>query len=306
MRPTFRNSCCPAVFLLFLISAPAEAKVKVVATLPVLKDFVEAVGKERVEVRSLISGLESEHTYTPRPSDLATVAEARMLVKIGLGLEIWVDGLVKNAGNSTLLVITTSDGVPLLRDQAGEEHRERRRFKERHSMGNPHIWLDPENAKIMIRHITAGLIKVDPENRAAYLKNQSDFFEQIDSLERTLKRRVSLLPDRRIITHHPAWPYFARRFGFVIVGNIQAQVGSEPSARRLSQLIDRIRREKIRVVVSEPQLSPRIPDTLRRETGVKVVLLSPLPGAIPGTESYLKLISYSVGVLANALEKDRT
>ncbi|HXN07873.1 MAG TPA: metal ABC transporter substrate-binding protein, partial [Nitrospiria bacterium] len=106
-----------------------------------------------------------------------------------------------------------------------------------------------------------------------------------------------------IITQHPAWPYFARRFGFRIAGNIVTQVGTEPSARQLENLIKKIRKENIRAIVSEPQLSDKIPKMLSDETGIPRVILSPLPGNLPGTETYLKLTEYNVRQLIEALKK---
>lgn len=295
--------------LLFATGLHAEDKIPIVVTLPVLKDFTERIGGSRFAVKSLITGMESEHTYTPKPSDLLAVKEAKLLVKIGLGLEIWVNALIKNADRPDLRIVTTSDGVGLIRDHAERPERERRdktidpqhTFKEQHTMGNPHIWLDPENVKIMIRHITDELIRLDPSHRGEYMNNQSRYIMELESLEAELKKKVNRLPNRNIVTHHPAWPYYARRFGFVIKGDILTQVGAEPSAKHLGQLIKLIKREKVKVIVSEPQLNPKVPETLSRETGAKVVVLSPLTGALPGTESYVDLIRYNTETLIKAL-----
>ncbi len=283
--------------------------IPIVATLPVLKDFTERIGGEHVRVNSLITGMESEHTYTPKPSDVTAIRQARLLVKIGLGLEVWVNTLIENADRPDLIIVTTSDGVPLIRDPSesaehpigkGEIDR-KHAFKERHTMGNPHIWLDPENVKIMIRHITEGLIKVDPAHKDDFLHNQSRYIMELESLEKELKKKIDPLKNRAIITHHPAWPYFARRFGFVIKGDILTQVGSEPSAKHLGNLIKQIKKEKVKVIVSEPQLNDKIPKMLAEETGAKIVILSPLPGALPGTASYLDLIRYNAETLISAL-----
>ncbi len=296
--------------LLFLPTGlHAGEKIPIVVTLPVLKDFTEQIGGAYVEVKSLITGLESEHTYTPKPSDLLAIKKAKMLVKIGLGLEIWVNTLIKNADRPDLKIVTTSDGVGLIRDHSERhepEHREetidkQHAFKEQHTMGNPHIWLDPENVKIMIRHITEGLIKIDPAHRGDYLHNQSRYIRELEALEAELKKKVSRLANRNIVTHHPAWPYYARRFGFAIKGDILTQVGTEPSAKHMGELIKLIDKEKVKVIVSEPQLNPKIPQTLSQETGAKVVVLSPLPGAIPGTETYLDLIRHNTETLISAL-----
>ena len=307
----------PALLLLgslFLLPAAlrAEEKIPVVVTLPVLKNFVEQIGGPYVEVKSLITGLESEHTYTPKPSDILAIEKAQLLVKIGLGLEVWVNNLIKNADRSDLKIITTSDGVGLIRDHSEQaeqaEHGQgdemidpQHAFKELHTMGNPHIWLDPENAKIMVRHITEGLISINPAHKDEYMQNQSRYIMKLESLETELKRKVDRLQNRNIITHHPAWPYYARRFGFVIKGDIMTQVGSEPSAKHIGDLINLIKREKVKVIVSEPQLNPKIPQTLAQETEATVVVLSPLPGAVPGTETYLDLIRYNTETLIKAL-----
>ena len=289
--------------------------VPVVATLPVLADFVRAIGGEHVRVKSLISGLESEHTYTPKPSDIQAVREAAVLVKVGLGLEVWVNGLIRNAENPRLIVVDTSRGIPLMRGEDPHGHA-REATIERHARedrgdlpsaeehragGNPHVWLDPENAQAMIRQITDGLVRADPARRKIYLANQAAYLKQLDDLQRAIVELFKNVPNRKIVTHHPAWPYFARRFNLQIRGDIFTQIGSEPSAKRVAGLVRTIKKEGIRVIVSEPQLSPKIPEAIAQETGATVVVLTPLPGALPGTDDYLSMMRYNAATLAAAL-----
>jgi len=277
-------------------NASSPQKIKVVTTLTILEDFVRNIGGDRVEVRSLLSGLESEHTYSPKPSDIITVKEAQVLVEIGLGLEVWVASLVRNASNSKLVVVTTSNGIPLLRNEEVDTH-----GHDSH-MGNPHIWLDPERAKSMIRHITDTLSKIDPEGRKYYLSNQSEYYKKIDLMRKDIERKLKPVQNRRIITHHPAWPYFAQRFNLQIVDNIQIQVGTEPSARHIADLIRKIKAENIKALVSEPQLNPKVPKAIADETKVKIVTLTPIPGGLPGTETYIEMMKYNAGLLAEALK----
>ena len=291
----FRVALSAFTFLL-LSSFPCFSEpLPVVVTLPVLKDFTEQIGRGHVTVKSLITGLESEHTYTPKPSDMIAIKKARLLVRIGLGLEVWVKALIRNADRPDLAIVTTSDAIPLIQDAHSDGH-------PHGTKGNPHIWLDPENAKIMIRHITEGLIRLDPAHQEDYLRNQLNYVAQLDQLTLDLVSKVAALPNRGIITHHPAWPYFARRFGFVIEGNLLTQVGSEPSAKWIGALIQKIRDKRIKAIVSEPQLSSKIPKTLAEETGARIVILSPLTGAIPGTDSYMALIRYNTEALITALK----
>ncbi len=279
-------------------SAIQHEPMNVVVTIPVLKDLVEQVGGPHVRVASLLNGYENEHTYSPKPSDLIAVRKARLLFEVGIGLEVWVASLVKNAGSPSLSVVTTSKGIALIND--GHEHEGEPEGGSAH--GNPHVWMDPENAATMLRHITEALIEADPDHVQVYRDNQAAYLKQLDNLRHDLTSRVGTLKDRRFIAHHPAWPYFARRFGFQIAGTIQLQSGSEPSARQLQSLVDSIKREKIRVVVSEIQLSQKLPDLLARETGSRVVVLTTLPGGLPRTETYLDMLRYNVLQLANALE----
>jgi len=280
-------------------ASPPEP-LNIVVTIPVLKDLTEQVGGPHVRVTSLLSGYENEHTYSPKPSDLVAVRKARLLFEVGIGLEVWVSSLVKNAGSASLRVVTTSKGIALLRDRPN--HDGAAHAAEEEDRGNPHVWMDPENATTMMRHITEALIQIDPAHATEYRTNQASYLRKLDQLQGDLRNRITRLADRRFIAHHPAWPYFARRFGFQIVGTIQPQSGSEPSALQLHALIVKINKERIKVVVSEIQLSQKIPELLAKETGARVVVLTTLPGGLPHTETYLDMLRYNVLQLANALD----
>jgi zinc/manganese transport system substrate-binding protein len=282
------------------MSATLPEPVNVVVTIPVLRDLAEQVGGQHVRVTSLLKGYENEHTYSPKPSDLIAVRKAQLLFEVGIGLEVWVANLVKNAGSASLIVVTTSKGIALMHD--GHGHDGDSTVGEKHGQGNPHVWMDPENAVTMMRHITEALIQVDPEHAQQYRQNQALYLNRLDQLRTELSDRVRRLSDTRFVAHHPAWPYFARRFGFQIVGTIQAQSGSEPSAVQLQKLIAMIKKQQIKAVVSEIQLSQKLPELLAKETGARVVVLTTLPGGLPRTETYLDMLRYNVLQLANALE----
>jgi ABC-type Zn uptake system ZnuABC Zn-binding protein ZnuA len=154
----------------------------------------------------------------------------------------------------------------------------------------------------MMRHVSEALIRADPSHAEDFRRNQAAYLKRLDQLRSDLTDRLRHLSDRRFIAHHPAWPYFARRFGFEIVGTIQVQSASEPSAIHIQKLITTIKKEKVKAVVSEIQLSQRLPELLARETGARVVVLTTLPGGLPRTDTYLDMLRYNVVQLANALE----
>jgi ABC-type Zn uptake system ZnuABC Zn-binding protein ZnuA len=286
--------------------AVAASPLQVVVTLPVLKDWAQQIGGSHVAVTSLLTGYESEHTYSPKPSDLTAVRKAQVLIQVGAGLEVWVSTLVKNAGNSRLMTITTADGIELIEDQdeaAGNPVAGLTGQSHAHAHGNPHVWLDPDGASAMVRRIAEAFIKADPVHRSDYESRTAGYLSQLDQMSDGLRRRLETVPDRRIVVHHPAWPYFARYFGLVITGTLVTQPGAEPSARRIQALIDRIKQGGIKVIVSEAQLNQKLPQMLARETGARLVQLTTLPGAVPGTETYLDMLRYNVLQLADALEQ---
>jgi ABC-type Zn uptake system ZnuABC Zn-binding protein ZnuA len=292
-------------------SAPQKStgRLRVVTTIGVLADWAREVGGDRVEVTSLLTGSESPHTYEIRPADVKTIADARILFRVGLGLEEWLDPAVANAGNKKLVVVDASAGITdVIMDtehQAKAEARGQRleaRTPESESPapfrgGNPHIWLDPELAKIGIANLVKALVKLDPKGESMYRRREAGFREQLDSLMTAINRQVATLPDKRFVSYHDAWPYFARRFGFTIVATVEPIPGQEPSAKELARLVDLIRRERIKVITTEPQLPSSLPEMLARETGAKLVSLNPLEYE----GGYIAVLGTSTNALLSAL-----
>ncbi|MEW6486994.1 MAG: metal ABC transporter substrate-binding protein [Thermodesulfobacteriota bacterium] len=293
--------------LLVPASALASNAVRVVTTLPDLADWVRQIGGSQVDVRSLLQGFEDPHTYEPRVGDVKALAGARVLVKVGLGLEEWLDGLLENARNSELLVVEASRGVKVLGDEeAGHEdekdHGHRRGHDHGHPQGNPHVWLDPANAALMCRNIARALEVADPVAQDAYQKGLSAYLLRLEAALAGFREEVQTLEDRRFLSYHASWPYFARSLGLEEVGAVTRVPGQEPSAKALASLISRIREEQIRVLVTEPQLSSKIPDLLAQETGIRVVTLSTLLGTGPAPD-YLGLFETNARTLIQALQE---
>ncbi|HJR77129.1 MAG TPA: metal ABC transporter substrate-binding protein, partial [Nitrospiraceae bacterium] len=284
------------------VSAIETSPLHVVVTLPVLKDWAQEVGGPHVAVTSLMTGYENEHTYSPKPSDLMAVRKAQVLIQIGAGLEVWVSPLLKNAGNAHLLTVTASEGIDLIEDQdAGAGKPASGPGTHSHAHGNPHVWLDPDGASTMVRRITEAFATADPAHRSDYEAKSAAYLSRLEQTSAALRLRLQSASDRRMVVHHPAWPYFARYFGLIIAGTLVMQPGAEPSARRIQAIVDTIRQSGIKVIVSEAQLNQKLPQMLARETGARVVRLTTLPGAVPGTETYIDMLRYNVLQLAEAL-----
>jgi manganese/iron transport system substrate-binding protein len=269
-------------------SAPQKSngRLRVVTTIGILADWARQVGGDRVEVTSLLSGNESPHTYEIKPADVKTVADARVLFRVGLGMEEWLDPAVDNSGNKKLIMVDVAAGATgIIAGDAEDKY------------GNPHIWLDPEYAKAGIENLVRELVKLDPKGESLYRRREAAYFVRLDSLSQAIGAQVATLQDRRFIAFHDAWPYFCRRFGFQVVATVEPIPGQEPSAKELARLVDLIRRERIKVITTEPQLSSALPDMLAKETGVKVVTLNPLESG----GGYIAALGASAKALADAL-----
>jgi len=264
----------------------SNGRLRVVTTIGVLADWARQVGGDRVEVTSLLTGNESPHTYEAKPQDAALLARADVLFRVGLGLEDWLDPVIENSGNKKLVVVDAAAGVT---DVIQGDERDR--------TGNPHIWLDPELAKTGIANLVKELVKLDPKGESLYRRREAGFREQLDSLMTAIHRQVATLPDKRFVSFHEAWPYFARRFGLTIVATVEPIPGQEPSARELARLVDLIRRERIKVITTEPQLPSSLPEMLAKETGAKLVSLNPLEYE----GGYIAVLGTSTNALLNAL-----
>ncbi|MEO0080374.1 MAG: metal ABC transporter substrate-binding protein [candidate division WOR-3 bacterium] len=270
------------------------AEVRVVVTIPDLADWVKNVGGERVKVTSLLTGSEDPHNFEPRPADALAIAQAQILVRVGLGLDDWLGGIIENARNPKLVVLTIGDEIDVI-----QEHHEFPGHS--HPEGNPHIWLDPEIARAAVGLIAGALSKVDTAGQRFYEQQAQNYSFRLDSATRVLQEVVARLPNRKIVTVHESWPYFCRRFGFEAVAALEPLPGQEPSAREMVELSAGMKAESVRVIVVEPQHNRDVADALARETGGQVVVLSSVTGGLKGTESYLQLLDYNVRTLAQAL-----
>jgi manganese/iron transport system substrate-binding protein len=263
-----------------------RGRFRVVTTIGVLADWARQVGGDRVEVTSLLSGNESPHTYEIKPADVKALADARILFRVGLGLEDWLDAAIENSGNKKLAVVDVAGGATgIIAGDAEDKY------------GNPHIWLDPAYAKAGIENLVKELVKLDPKGESLYRTREAAYFLRLDSLSQAIAAQVESLQDRRFVSFHDAWPYFARRFGLDIVATVEPIPGQEPSAKELARLVDLVRREHIKVITTEPQLPSALPDMLARETGATVVSLDPL-----ATEGgYIAALGANAGAIVAAL-----
>jgi len=248
--------------------ATTNDRVGVVVTILPQAEFVENVGGEKIWVTVMVPPGASPHTYEPKPAQMTALAKAEMYAKVGSGVEfeiVWMDKLL--ATNPDMLVVDCSRGIELQEMVAEDEH-------EHSERGDPHIWMSPANARIMVRNICAGLIGVDPENRSYYVQNRDAYLRQLAEIDREMRDSLAGVENRRFMVYHPAFGYFASEYDLAMI-TIERE-GKEPTAASLAHLIEQAKAHDIRVIFAEPQFDPKSAEVVAKAIGGRVVLIDPL------------------------------
>jgi ABC-type Zn uptake system ZnuABC Zn-binding protein ZnuA len=287
----------PSFFILVLLvsSAPAE-KITLGASIPAIGDLVEQVGGDRVDVKVLLPPGASPHVFEPTIGKAKEIAKAKLFFVVGAGLDFWAERLAKGV-NPDIGVVTLSQEVDLLKEAGGNAHTHRHG----HAAANPHIWLDPVMAIGIVKKIQEALVSADPEGADDYRRRGGIYIEKLKSLDREIRSTVSGFSIKSFVSFHPAWDYFAERYGLKSAGVIEESPGREPSAKKMESIVEAIRAHGIRAVFAEPQLNPKIAEVIAKEAGVRVVLLDPL-GGVPGRETYIKLMEYNLRQMKEAMQ----
>ena len=269
---------------------PSEKIVRVVATIFPLADIIKQIGGEAVEVATLLTPGSSPHTFEPTVEQARAVSEADLMVFVGGGLDNWAVKL-GTAGEKTVLL----EIMALL---AKEED------SDAAFTDNPHIWVDPVLVKERIAPLICRALKsIYPDGAASFEENLKSFQQELDTLHKELSELTAAFSQKRFISFHSAWHYFARRYGLQEVASVEEFPGKEPSAKWLEELVKLADLHNIRVIFAEPQLGNRAAEVIADEIGGKVLLLDPLGGeGVPGRESYLELIRYNTEIFRQALQ----
>lgn len=299
--------------LLMVCLLPAQAaavrKIPVVASIFPIADMVRQVGGGHVEVSVVVPSGASPHTFEPRPSLVKKISAARLYFMIGAGFETW-SGRFINASARPPETVVLSEGLSLIRG-ADLSHRHgedsgRDGIRALHGptdAANPHIWLDPVHAVKMVAKIVSALARSDGARKAEYEQNGRRYTAELEALDRLISARVALFRIRKYVAFHPAWDYFARRYGLVSVGIIESAPGRNPTPKQIGKIIAEIRAHRIDAIFAEPQLNPKAAEVIAGEAGVRVLLLDPMGGAdIPGRSSYLDLMRYNLNILQEAMQ----
>ncbi|OGC76734.1 MAG: hypothetical protein A2Z27_03020 [candidate division Zixibacteria bacterium RBG_16_50_21] len=279
------------------------AKLKVVATTQDLASIASFIGKDRIDLNYIAKGYQDPHFVDSKPSYLLKLRQADLLIAVGLELEVgWLPVLVKDSRNSKLIsgkgYLDASQGIEVREKPVGQITRAE---GDVHPYGNPHYWLDPVNGKIVAASIARKLGELDPANSEFYQKNLEAFQRQIDEQLQEWQKLMEPLRGAKVITYHRTRGYFADRFGLEIAGEIEPKPGIPPTPSHTLEIINRIKADKIKVIVAEPFYDLKTPESIALKTGAKVLVLPSSVGGVEGVKDYIQLFDYNVKLLKENL-----
>lgn len=300
------NKIIPFI-ILFLVTVSygfSADKLHIVVTTTDLADIVRNVGGDKVEVISLTKGNQDLHVIEPRPSMAVSIRNANLVVRIGMDMDGWVNSLIDLAKNSKVMKGTKGDldvstGVEKLEVPVGKVDFG---MGDIHIYGNPHLWLDPENGKIIAKEVANKLSELMPEGKEYFNKNCGDYTAQLDTSIKKWLEIMKPYQGTKIVTYHSSLPYFAKRFGLTIAGMIEPKPGIPPTPSHILELEEKMKTEGVKLIVIEPFYNVEIAKEIAQNTGAKVCVIPSSIGGAAGVSNYIGLFDYDVSKVAETLK----
>lgn len=278
--------------------------VRAVASFSILGDLVRQVGGAHVAVVTLVGPDSDAHGFSPSPADARKLAEAQIVIVNGLGLEGWLDRLIRASGTRASVVVAASGITPIpaqdahAHGDASHDHGD--------NPADPHAWQNVANVRTYVANIRDGLAKVDPAHAEAYREAATAYLAELDALERDVRAAIASIPPerRRIITTHDAFGYFAAAYGLRFLAPQGVSTDSEASPRDVAAIIRQIRRDRVPAVFLENINDPRQMEQIAREGGARIggkVYSDALSGPGGSAQTYVDMMRSNVRAFALAL-----
>jgi ABC-type Zn uptake system ZnuABC Zn-binding protein ZnuA len=270
-----------------------------------LYDIARAVGGNRITATHIGEGYQDPHFIEAKPSFVLQLRNADVWAFVGLDLEIgWMPLLLDGARNPKIRqggsgYLDVSTAVPILDRPQGNVDRS---MGDVHPLGNPHYWLDPENGRRIARLFQAKFTQLDPGNAATYASNEKAFEARLNAAEKGWQDDLRAIKGKPVVAWHTSWRYFAEYDGMNIVAFMEPKPGVPPSPSHLYTVIQAVKRTGAKAIVMEPFYDRKVADLVAKQTGIKVLILPPSVGGIPGAvPDYISLMKYDMHTLADAV-----
>ena len=325
MKNIIRNKLFAPIISLFLIFTPLKAEVNVVTSIKPLHSLTSYIMDGVGEPGLIIDGVASPHNFQIKPSHAKMLQKADLVIWVGEDLESFLPTALKSIPkNSVVLELLDQSGLKKLKfreknifeghddhghdehgkkeddhdDHGDEEHAKKEEGHDDHGHDehghahgeyDPHIWLDPLNAKVIVKKITNQLVKIDSANSSTYKSNSKNLLKDLDALTKIIKKDLN--KNASFVVFHDAYQYFEKRFGLSVVGALTVNPDVMPGAEQLSEIREVIGEKKVKCIFSEPQFNPTIIKSIASDTGVKTGVLDPLGATINKSKNmYFNLI----------------
>ena len=284
-------------------------KMKVAVSIFPLYDLVRRVAGPDADTILVLPPGHTEHSFDPSPKDVEQVAAAKVGVLVGLGLDPWMEKLMKDAAPKAPLVkvgervktLTVKEGA--VGDEAADKARTTPEEDHDHELGatDPHVWMDPSRTRTMVMAIGDELAKVDPPHAEGYKARAKQVDGELDKLDQELTTRTAAFKTRGFVTFHGSFNYFADHYKLKILAVIEPFPGSSPTGEYIQEVLKVVKERNVPALYSEPQLDPRPAKTIAEAAGIPLGSLDPV-GGTPETDSYEKLLRHDVDALEKYLK----
>ena len=302
MKKIFKSTIFTLTAALFLVLTPLKAEISVVTSIKPLHSLTSYIMEGVGEPELIIDGVASPHNFQIKPSHAKMLQNANLVIWIGEDLESFLPTALKSIPKDAVVFeLLDQSGLKKLKfreknifeghDDHGHDEHAKKEDDHGHGHGSfdPHIWLDPANAKVIVKKITNQLSKIDKDNASTYKANSKKVIKDLDGLIKEVKNEIN--KDASFVVFHDAYQYFEKRFGLSVIGALTVNPDVMPGAEQLSEIREVIEHEKAKCIFSEPQFNPNIINSIASDTGVKTGVLDPLGANIDkGKNMYFDLI----------------
>ena len=283
------------------LEIPAASKLNVKVSFYPMYEFTEKVAGEFADVEALIPASIEPHDWEPTAQDMARISQADLLIYNGAGMEGWVEQVKDSTSNSKLITVEASKGLDLLESSDEEEG------DHEHGGLDPHVWLDPALAIEEVRTIEAALSGVAPEHAAAFKANADIYVAKLEQLDQEFKISLTDAKRKDFITQHAAFGYLANEYGLVQVPIAGLSPDLEPSASRMSEIVEFAKAHQVKTIFFETLVSSSVADTIAKEIGAKAAVLNPIEGLTEEDKrnnlDYIGIMRQNLGALTTALNE---